>query len=88
MVLVAGARPAPANAALLGANDDTYTTPFETRLEVSAPGYLANDIDVVGKPTLVSTTSAHGNLNWHDDGRDRLPAGRRASAGPITSTTD
>ena len=67
VALVAGARPAPANAALL-ANDDTYTTPFQTRLRVAAPGYLANDIDIVGKPKLLTKTT-HGKLNWHDDGR-------------------
>ena len=72
-LLISGAKPGPANAALL-ANDDTYSTPFETRLRVAAPGFLANDIDVVGKPTLVATTS-HGTLNWHDDGRiDYRPA--------------
>ena len=50
------------------ANDDTYTTPFQTRLRVAAPGYLANDIDIVGKPKLL-TKPTHGKLNWHDDGR-------------------
>jgi Bacterial Ig domain len=67
VVFLSAAEPAPARAALL-ANDDSYSTPYETRLRVDAPGFLANDIDVIGKPTLVATTT-HGTLNWHDDGR-------------------
>ena len=51
------------------ANDDTYTTPFETRLRVGKPGFLANDIDIVGEAEARCTTPTHGKLNWHDDGR-------------------
>lgn len=67
VMVVSVGTPAPVRAALI-ANDDSYSTPFETRLEVAKPGFLANDIGVVGKPTLVTGTN-HGQLNWHDDGR-------------------
>src|SRR5437773_1563801 len=35
----------PVNDAPLAANDDSYTTPEDTQLTVSAPGVLANDIE-------------------------------------------
>src|SRR5437899_777212 len=38
----------PVNDAPVAANDDSYTTPEDTQLTVSAPGVLANDSDVDG----------------------------------------
>src|SRR2546422_8411905 len=38
----------PVNDAPVAANDDSYTTPEDTLLMVSAPGVLANDSDVDG----------------------------------------
>src|SRR5206468_10518020 len=38
----------PVNDAPVAANDDTYTTPEDTQLTVSAPGVLANDTDADG----------------------------------------
>ena len=40
--------------------DDTYTTPYGTRLDVDTPGVLANDIDLDGDrlyTVLVSDTT-------------------------------
>src|SRR2546422_11322348 len=52
------------------ANDDSYTTPEDTQLTVSAPGVLANDSDVDGdtlSAVLVSGPS-HGTLTLNGDG--------------------
>ena len=56
---------------------DSYTTPYQTRLDVDKPGVLANDIDL-DSPTiyakLISSTS-HGVLELREEGRIRLAAG-------------
>src|SRR5216117_1951587 len=60
----------PANDAPLAANDDSYTTPEDTQLTVSAPGVLANDSDVDGdalSAVLVSNPT-HGTLTLNSDG--------------------
>ena len=52
---------------------------------MSPAGYLANDVEIIGKPKLL-TKPTHGKLNWHDDGRiDYQPAA--ASAGSTISST-
>ena len=52
---------------------DSYTTPYQTRLDVDKPGVLANDIDL-DSPTiyakLISSTS-HGVLELREEGRIR-----------------
>src|SRR5439155_894991 len=60
----------PVNDAPVAANDDTYTTPEDTQLTVSAPGVLANDTDADGDTltaVLVSGPS-HGTLTLNADG--------------------
>src|SRR6184192_3088189 len=60
----------PVNDAPVAANDDSYTTPEDTQLTVSAPGVLANDSDVDGdalSAVLVSGPS-HGTLTLNSDG--------------------
>jgi len=52
---------------------DSYTTPYETRLDVDEPGVLANDIDLDSPEIfakLVSGTS-HGVLELREEGRIR-----------------
>src|SRR2546427_4283438 len=61
----------PVNDAPVAANDDTYTTPEDTQLTVSAPGVLANDTDADGDTltaVLVSGPS-HGTLTLNADDR-------------------
>src|SRR5205823_715162 len=63
----------PVNDAPVAANDDSYTTPEDTQLTVSAPGVLANDSDVDGdalSAVLVSGPS-HGTLTLNGDGSFR-----------------
>src|SRR5206468_1773195 len=60
----------PVNDAPVAVNDDSYTTPEDTQLTVSAPGVLANDTDVDGdalSAVLVSSPS-HGTLTLNGDG--------------------
>jgi len=52
---------------------DSYTTPYQTRLDVDKPGVLANDIDLDSSELfakLVSGTS-HGVLELREEGRIR-----------------
>src|SRR5438045_2502944 len=60
----------PVNDAPVAANDDSYTTPEDTQLTVSAPGVLANDSDVDGDPlsTILVTGPSHGTLTLNSDG--------------------
>src|SRR5207245_11081286 len=50
--------------------DDSYTTPEDTTLTVTAPGVLANDTDVDGDPltAILVDSPAHGTLNLNSDG--------------------
>src|SRR5439155_884763 len=50
--------------------DDSYTTPEDTTLTVTAPGVLANDTDVDGDPltAILVSSPAHGTLNLNSDG--------------------
>src|SRR5437762_8413413 len=60
----------PVNDAPVAANDDSYTTPEDTQLTVSAPGVLANDSDVDGdalSAVLVSNPT-HGTLTLNEIG--------------------
>src|SRR2546428_835198 len=60
----------PVNDAPVAANDDSYTTPEDTQLTVSAPGVLANDSDVDGdtlSAVLVSGPT-RGTLTLNGDG--------------------
>src|SRR5207244_3610402 len=60
----------PVNHAPVAANDDSYTTPEDTQLTVSAPGVLANDTDADGDTltaVLVSGPS-HGTLTLNAAG--------------------
>ena len=52
------------------ANDDTYNTPEDTRLTVSANGILANDTDIDGDAltALLVTGVSHGALSLNPDG--------------------
>src|SRR5206468_1011642 len=60
----------PVNDAPVAANDDSYTTPEDTQLTVSAPGVLANDSDVDGDllSTILVTGPSHGTLTLNSDG--------------------
>src|SRR5439155_897638 len=60
----------PVNDAPVAANDDSYTTPEDTLLTVSAPGVLANASDVAGDPrtAVLVSSPAHGTLNLNSDG--------------------
>src|SRR5207249_994218 len=60
----------PVNDAPVAANDDTYTTPEDTQLTVSAPGVLANDTDADGDTLTAVLVSgpAHGTLTLNADG--------------------
>src|SRR6478609_7457144 len=52
---------------------DSYTTPYETRLDIDKPGVLANDTDLDSSTLyaeLVSGTS-HGTLELREEGRIR-----------------
>ena len=51
------------------ANDDTYTTPYETRLRVDAPGLSSRTTSTSSASRQLVVKTAHGKLNWHDDGR-------------------
>ncbi len=79
-VIVSPAAVAAASPRLLGILNvapvgvaDSYTTPYQTRLDVDKPGVLANDIDL-DSPTiyakLISSTS-HGVLELREEGRIR-----------------
>src|SRR5439155_1204227 len=59
----------PVNDAPVAAND-TYTTPEDTILTVSARGVIANDTDVDGDPltAILVTSPAHGTLKLNSDG--------------------
>src|SRR5213075_1623130 len=50
--------------------DDSYTTPEDTTLMVTAPGVLANDTDVDADPltAILVSSPAHGTLNLNSDG--------------------
>jgi Bacterial Ig domain len=53
------------------ANNDTYATPQNTALVVSAPGVLANDTDPLNRTmtaVLVGGGPFHGSLNLNSDG--------------------
>src|SRR5206468_706301 len=66
----------PVNNAPAAANDDSYTTPEETQLTVSAPGVLANDSDVDGdRPEgRRGRKRSHGRPTMNDeDTQDERP---------------
>ena len=52
------------------ANDDSYTTPFQTPLIIAAPGVLENDSDNEGDPLTaqVDVASVNGNIAMLPDG--------------------
>src|SRR4030095_15280283 len=60
----------PVNDAPVAAADDTYTTPEDTTLTVSAPGVLANDSDVDGDAlsAVLVSSQTHGALTLNGDG--------------------
>src|SRR5213075_2832803 len=60
----------PINDAPVAANDDSYTTPEDTQLTVTAPGVLANDSDVDGDAlsAVLATGPSHGTLTLNGDG--------------------
>src|SRR5207247_2106492 len=60
----------PVNDAPLAANDDSYTTPEDTQLTVSAPGVLAEDSDADGDALSAALVSnpTHGTLTLNSDG--------------------
>src|SRR5438045_7509108 len=60
----------PINDAPVAANDDTYTTPEDTLLTVSAPGVLANDSDVDGNSlsAVLVSNPTHGTLTLNANG--------------------
>ena len=53
--------------------NDSYTTPYDTRLDVDTPGVLANDIDLDGDRlfTVLVTDTTHGELRLDKDGKIR-----------------
>ena len=52
------------------ANDDAYSTPFDTPLNVAAPGVLGNDTDADGDPitAVKDTNPSHGSVSLNPDG--------------------
>src|SRR5213075_604843 len=60
----------PINDAPVAANDDSYTTPEDTQLTVSAPGVLANDgdVDADALSAVLATGPSHGTLTLNSDG--------------------
>jgi VCBS repeat-containing protein len=52
------------------AANDSYTTPEDSILTVSAPGVLANDSDVEGDPlsAVLVSSPTHGTLSLNGDG--------------------
>jgi hypothetical protein len=52
------------------ANDDDYSTPFQSQLIVVAPGVLGNDTDTEGEllTAVLQTGVDNGNLSFLDDG--------------------
>src|SRR5205814_671089 len=60
----------PVNDAPVAANDDTYTTPEDTTLTVSAPGVLANDSDIDGDTlsAVLVNNPTHGSLTLNTNG--------------------
>src|SRR5204863_389497 len=60
----------PVNDAPVAANEDSYTTPEDTQLTVSAPGVLANDSDVDGDAlsAVLMSGPSHGTLTLNGDG--------------------
>lgn len=54
------------------ANDDTYSTPFQTQLTIITPGVLGNDTDADGDPLSVvlppDTGTSNGTLSLNADG--------------------
>ena len=58
-----------ARAALLSlANDDAYTTAFETGIDVDAPGVLGNDLNVGSGEAQLTEGASHGSLTLRADG--------------------
>src|SRR5206468_3826295 len=59
----------PVNDAPVAANDDSYTTPEDTQLTVSAPGVLANDSDVdgIGRTPCRETEQTDGAVTRNCD---------------------
>src|SRR2546426_2108771 len=60
----------PVNDPPVAANDDSYTTPEDTQLTVSAPGVLANDSDVDGDTLSaeLESTPPHSTHPLNSDG--------------------
>src|SRR5439155_1656988 len=60
----------PVNDAPVAANDDSYTTPEDTKLTVSAPGVVANDSDLDGDAllSLHDALPIYGTLTLNSDG--------------------
>jgi len=76
----------PVNDAPVAANDDSYTTPEDTLLMVTAPGLLANDSDVDGDTlsAVLVTGPTHGTLTLNGDGSLVCPS--RPQRGTIQSS--
>jgi hypothetical protein len=51
-------------------NPDTYSTPFDTGLNIIAPGVIANDTDADGMlmGAYLDTSTSHGTLGWGNAG--------------------
>src|SRR5205807_1933202 len=60
----------PVNDAPVAANDDSYTTPEDTQLTVSAPGVLAHypDAALVRSTAVLVSGPGHGTLTLNADG--------------------
>src|SRR5439155_58979 len=67
----------PINDAPVAANDDSYTTPEDTQLTVSAPGVLANDSDAEDRKSVVEVKRGadRGRLTLNADGSRASRAG-------------
>lgn len=67
------------------ANPDSYSTPFETTLNVAAPGVLGNDTDADPLTAVLLTPSATGVLSLSADGSFTFTPATGFS-GPVTFT--
>ncbi len=68
LVVVAGSAPAVQAGLLSISNPDSYSTPYQTKLVVPAPGVLDNDIDVNPSSAQLVSGVSNGSLTFRSDG--------------------
>src|SRR5680860_1003523 len=68
MVVVAGLAPVAQAGLLSVSNPDSYSTLYQTKLVVPAPGVLENDIDVTPSSAQLVSGVSNGSLTFRSDG--------------------